>query len=71
MAEGFKLSRKISGEAQELLIRAQVEDADGKAWHAATFEKSRVDYITEISEGLSGIVLKSDEGSSPTKEKSI
>ena len=58
MADGLKISKRFTAEAEELLIRAQVEDAGGGAFRAITFEKSRVDYITEVQEGVSGIALK-------------
>lgn len=58
MADGFKLSKRLTSDADELVIRAQVEDAAGGVFRAVTFEKSRIDYITEVAEGVSGIVLK-------------
>jgi hypothetical protein len=58
MADAFKFSKKISSDAGELLIRAQIADAAGAGWNPVTFEKSRIDYVTGIGEGLSGIALK-------------
>ncbi|TAL35528.1 MAG: hypothetical protein EPN97_07055 [Alphaproteobacteria bacterium] len=58
MAEGFKLHKRLTAEAEDLIIRANVQDADGGAFRAATFEKSRIDYITEVTPEISGIVLK-------------
>jgi hypothetical protein len=58
MADGFKIAKRLTSDADDLIIRAQVQDADGKAFHAITFEKSRIDYVTEVSEGISGIALK-------------
>lgn len=58
MTDGFKISKRFTTEASELLIRAQVEDADGSTYRPVTFEKSRIDYITEIRDGISGIALK-------------
>lgn len=58
MAEGFKLHKRLTAEAEELVIRAQVQDAAGGAFRAVTFEKSRIDYVTEVTADISGIVLK-------------
>jgi hypothetical protein len=58
MAEGFKLHKRLTTEADDLVIRAQVQDASGGAFRAVTFEKSRIDYITEVTADISGIVLK-------------
>ena len=58
MADGFKLAKRLTPETDELVIRAQVEDAAGGAFRAVTFEKSRIDYITEVDGGMSGIALK-------------
>src|SRR5476649_1256497 len=58
MAEGFKFSKRLAAETDEVLIRACVADREGGAWHAVTFEKSRIDYITEVVGGVSGIALK-------------
>ncbi|MEZ0224460.1 MAG: hypothetical protein ACAH83_07905 [Alphaproteobacteria bacterium] len=58
MADGFKLHKRLTTEADDLIIRAQVQDATGGAFRAATFEKSRIDYVTEVTAEISGIVLK-------------
>jgi hypothetical protein len=58
MADGFKFAKRLTSDADELLIRALVQDADGKAFRPITFEKSRIDYVTEVADGISGIALK-------------
>ncbi len=58
MTDGFKIAKRLTADAEDLIIRAQVRDADGGACHAVTFEKSRIDYVTDIGEGISGIALK-------------
>jgi hypothetical protein len=58
MTDGFKFAKRLSSDAEELVIRAQLQDAAGGAFRAVTFEKSRIDYITEVDAATSGIVLK-------------
>ena len=58
MTDGFKVSKRLTLDADELIIRAQVEDAAGGTFRPVTFGKSRIDYITEVANGISGIALK-------------
>jgi hypothetical protein len=53
-----KLSKSLRHAADDLLIRAQLAHDDGKAYAAASFMRTRVDYLVDLGGGISGIVLK-------------
>jgi hypothetical protein len=57
MTEGLKFAKTLISETDEVIVRALVADSAG-GFHAASFEKSRIDYVTEVKEGVSGLVLK-------------
>lgn len=53
-----KFSKSMTREAEDMLIRAQVLRDDGKGYAAVSFMRARVDYLADLGEGISGIVLK-------------
>lgn len=58
MAEGFKFTKRLTPEADDLVIRAMVRTEDSADFCPLTFRRERIDYVTEVSEGVSGIALK-------------
>ena len=58
MPENFKFSKRPLPETDDLVIRAMVQDEKGAAFHPLTFTRERIDYVTEVSKGISGIALK-------------
>lgn len=58
MPENFKFSKRPLPETDDLVIRAMVRDEKGADFHPLTFTRERIDYITEVSKGVSGIALK-------------
>ena len=59
MTEAFKFNKRLTPDAEDLVLRVLVPDAAGKAFHPMTFMRERIDYVTEVSEAISGIALKS------------
>jgi len=59
MSEPYKFIKNLSAEPGEKRLRVLAPGADGGSFHAMSFERERIDYLTEISEGFSGIALKS------------
>jgi len=53
-----KFGKSLSCAADDLLIRAQVARDDGKGYAAASFMRERVDYLVDLGDETSGIVLK-------------
>ncbi|MDE1153135.1 MAG: hypothetical protein PW788_11415 [Micavibrio sp.] len=53
-----KFNKRLLPDAEDLIVRAQVSTSDGKAFVPLSFTRERIDYLTAVSEGVSGIVLK-------------
>lgn len=53
-----KFGKSLARAAEDILIRAQVARDDGKGYAAASFMRERVDYLVDLGDDLSGIVLK-------------
>jgi len=51
--------KSLLPERETLIIRVFAPEASGDGYRAVSFEQSRVDYVTEISPGLSALALKS------------
>lgn len=54
-----KFSKSIQGPAEDVLIRARFLRDDGQGYAAISFVRERVDFLVDLGEGSSGIVLKS------------
>ncbi len=59
MTEAFKFNKRLTPDAEDLILRVMVPDATGKVFHPVTFTRERIDYVTQVSEAVSGIALKS------------
>ncbi|MFN7114504.1 MAG: hypothetical protein ACK4PK_09150 [Alphaproteobacteria bacterium] len=53
-----KFSKNITRAAEDLLIRANVLRDDRQTYAAASFMRERVDYLVDLGDDISGIVLK-------------
>lgn len=51
-------SKNLMRTADDVLIRAQVLRDDGQGYAAASFMRERVDYLADLGNDISGIVLK-------------
>jgi len=58
MTDAPKFNKRILPDADDLILRAQAATADGKGFAPMSFTRERIDYLTSVSEGVSGIVLK-------------
>lgn len=53
-----KIGKSMMRTADDLLIRAQMARDDGKGYAVAGFMRERIDYLADLGDGISGIVLK-------------
>lgn len=58
MSEPYKFIKNLSADPAEKRLRVLAPGGDGESFHAMSFSRERIDYLTEIAEGLSGIALK-------------
>ncbi len=58
MTDAFKFAKRLTPDAEDLILRVLVPDDGGKTFHPMTFMRERIDYVTQVSETVAGIALK-------------
>ncbi len=53
-----KFSKKLLPEADDLLLRVMARTDGGDGFAPLSFKRERIDYLTEVSPGVSGMALK-------------